>query len=210
MSIDAPFLARDYRLGEIEQRPALIGPNAVLQIVGAMERRLGPEKSDRLCRKAGLAELPSGLEMIEEGDALRLHCSFQELDLEDVEAIARDAGHGTADYIIANRIPRLVVRILRALPGALAAPLLMSAIRRHAWTFIGAGRYKIHSAWRFTIDRSHCEEMLAPPRSLFVWYQAVFEGLYRQLVSPRCLCELAASHPERSVAKSYDITIVRG
>ena len=53
---------------------------------------------------------------------------------------AEEAGARTADYIIANRTPRPAVLVCCAnLPARLAAPLLMMAITKHAWTFIGAG-----------------------------------------------------------------------
>jgi divinyl protochlorophyllide a 8-vinyl-reductase len=49
--------------------------------------------------------------------------------------VARDAGLRTADYLLANRIPKPVQVLLKHLPAPLAARVLLSAIRRHAWTF---------------------------------------------------------------------------
>jgi divinyl protochlorophyllide a 8-vinyl-reductase len=55
------------------------------------------------------------------------------------------AGAGTAAYILAHRIPRVAQTVLRAMPGALAAPILTRAIARNAWTFAGSGAFRVVS-----------------------------------------------------------------
>jgi divinyl protochlorophyllide a 8-vinyl-reductase len=47
--------------------------------------------------------------------------------------VARDAGHRTADYRLANRIPGPVQWALKPLPPALASRILLSAIAKHAF-----------------------------------------------------------------------------
>lgn len=185
---------------------ALIGPNAVLQNVAAMEARLGRAETCAIHDDAQIGALPSGEAMIPEVQALRLHRWLALHEPIGSFVIAEDAGARTADYIIAHRIPRPAVWLLRHLPAAAAAPLLMAAIRKHAWTFIGAGEFTAEGAWRFTIDRTFADDAILPPDSLFHWYAAVFTRLYRKLVAGDCTCRVIAAPPERPLARCFAIT----
>jgi len=184
---------------------ALIGPNAVLQTVAAMEAQLGRAETRAILADAQIAALPSGEAMIPEVQALRLHRWLALHEPLGSFAIAEEAGARTADYIIARRIPCPAVWLLRHLPPILAAPLLMAAIRKHAWTFIGAGQFAAHGPWRFTIDRTCADDAVLPPDSLFHWYAAVFTRLYRELVADDCTCRMIAAPPDRPLARRYRI-----
>ena len=174
---------------------AQIGPNAILQTAHVIDRQLGEELRRELLAEAGIVRLPTGETMIDESDALALHYAIAlELAPEDARAIALEAGAATADYIIAHRIPSTAARLLAWLPNWLAAPLLMKAISRHAWTFIGAGRFEAKNGWQFTIDRSQAPDPLAPPPSLFTWYGAVFSRLYQRLIDSSCECSPISGH----------------
>ena len=172
---------------------ALIGPNAVLQTVAVMEERLGHAGTGAILLDAQIHALPSGEDMIPEIHALRLHRWLSLHEPMGCYVIAEEAGARTADYIIAHRIPAAVVWLLRHMPAILAAPLLMAAIRKHAWTFAGAGVFAPRGAWDFIIDRTAAEDTIPLPDSLFHWYGAVFTRLYRELVAPDCVCR--ASDP---------------
>lgn len=185
---------------------ALIGPNAVSQTVAVMEARLGAAKTRAILADAQIIALPSGDAMIPEIEALRLHRWLALHDPLGAFAIAEDAGARTADYIIAHRIPRVAAWLLRRLPAALAAPILMAAIRQHAWTFIGAGVFAPRGAWAFTIDRSLAHDPLMPPDSLFHWYAAVFARLYQRLVAPGCICRIVPARPPGADRRDYAIT----
>lgn len=198
MSIDARLHAR-------RRAGALIGPNAVLQAVAVMEERLGHAETAAILADAQITRLPSGEHMIPEADALRLHRWLALHDPMGAFIIAEEAGARTADYIIAKRIPRLAARLLRHLPAPLAAPLLMAAIRKHAWTFIGGGAFAADTAWRFTIDRTAADDAALPPDSLFHWYAAVFTRLYRQLVAPDCACRVVAPDQDFPPRRAYTI-----
>lgn len=201
MSSESRILAR--------RRPgALIGPNAVLQAVTVMEERLGKAETRAILVDAQIHALPSGDHMIPEVQALRLHRWLALHEPMDCFTIAEEAGSRTADYIIAHRIPKAAVWLLRHLPAWAAAPLLMAAIRKHAWTFIGAGAFTPRGGWRFTIDRARANDAMMPPDSLFVWYAAVFTRLYRQLVAEDCTCRMTVSDTLCSPARAY--CIVRG
>lgn len=184
----------------------LIGPNAVLQAVAVMEERLGKAETGSILLDAQIHALPSGDHMIAEVQALRLHRWLALHEPMDCFAIAEEAGARTADYIIAHRIPRAAVWLLRHLPGWAAAPLLMAAIRQHAWTFVGAGVFSPQGAWAFTIDRSRANDAMMPPDSLFHWYAAVFTRLYRQLVADDCQCRVVMPERLASAQRAYRIT----
>jgi divinyl protochlorophyllide a 8-vinyl-reductase len=171
-----------------------------------MEARLGRAETRAILDDAQIAALPSGEAMIPEVQALRLHRWLALHEPIGSFGIAEDAGARTADYIIAHRIPRPAVWLLRHLPARAAAPLLMAAIRKHAWTFIGAGEFAVESAWRFTIDRTFADDAVLPPDSLFHWYAAVFTRLYRELVASDCTCRVIAAPPDRPLARRFAIT----
>jgi len=198
MSIERRILPR-------RRAEALIGPNAVLQTVAVMEERLGHAETRAILADAQLARLPSGKHMIPEIEALRLHRWLALHDPLDALAIAEEAGARTADYIIAHRIPRVAGWLLRRLPARAAAPLLMAAIRKHAWTFVGAGAFAPADAWHFTIDRTPARDTLLPPESLFHWYAAVFTRLYRELVANDCICRMMEPDVPCDMARSYVI-----
>lgn len=185
---------------------ALIGPNAVLQAVAVMEDRLGQAETRAILADARIAALPSGEHMIPEIEALRLHRWLALHDPLGSYVIAAEAGARTADYIIANRIPQPAVWLLRRLPAMLAAPLLMAAIGKHAWTFIGAGAFAAQGAWSFTIDRTAANGPVLRPHSLFYWYAAVFTQLYQQLVASDCFCARVSAPQDRPLSVLYNIT----
>jgi divinyl protochlorophyllide a 8-vinyl-reductase len=198
----------DVHLHPVHHSEALIGPNAVLQTVAAMEAGLGKAETQAILADAQIDALPAGDAMIPEVHALRLHRWLALHQPLGSFAIAEDAGSRTADYIIAHRIPKAATWLLRRLPARIAAPLLMAAIRKHAWTFIGAGAFAVDSAWRFSIDRSAAGDVVLPPDSLFHWYAAVFARLYRQLVAPDCICRFAPAASGHPLARRF--TISRG
>ncbi|MFO6446222.1 bacteriochlorophyll 4-vinyl reductase [Erythrobacter sp. NE805] len=199
MSIERRILAR--------RKPgALIGPNAILQAVAVMEERLGHAETRAILADAQIERLPSGEHMIPEIEALRLHRWLSLHDPMGAFVVAEEAGARTADYIIAHRIPRPAVWLLRHAPPGLAAWALMAAIRKHAWTFIGGGAFASTGAWRFTIDRSEAGDSLPPPDSLFAWYAAVFTRLYRTLVAGDCTCRMAEPDEDFPPLRAYAIS----
>jgi divinyl protochlorophyllide a 8-vinyl-reductase len=188
---------------------ALIGPNAVLQTMWAMERQIGPAAAHEVLEVAGIDTLPTSDAMIAEAEALRLHHALAALHPDEAEAIALAAAEGTADYIIAHRIPRPAAWLLRHLPAPLAAGALMRAIRSHAWTFIGAGAFTVTGPWSFTIDRGQSGDTGGAPPTLFLWYGAVFARLYSQLVRAGSGCTGTAPDPRYPKRWHYRIEPVK-
>jgi divinyl protochlorophyllide a 8-vinyl-reductase len=124
--------------------PACIGPNAIIQVADALEHSLGRDSARELLHSIGLGaylDVPPR-RMVNETEVIALHTVLRRrLAPKAARGIARAAGIGTADYLLAHRIPRIVKALLRALPARLAGRALVAAITRHSWTFAGSGRF---------------------------------------------------------------------
>lgn len=177
---------------------ARIGPNAVIQMGEALRAYGGPELERDVFVRAGLqhylASLPE--HMISEREAIAIfHALYHDagVNLHDANAIARDAGLRTGDYILANRIPKLAQSVLRRLPKSLAARALLAAIGKHSWTFAGSGRFSSRYGRPLMIEIAH--NPLSFDRC--AWHCAVFERLFGVLVSSHAhaVCSDQAMQP---------------
>lgn len=163
---------------------ARIGPNAIIQARAAMEALGRDRLADVVLERAGLTryihEPPTGMvpqvEVAALFEAMSACCSPGE-----VLELTREAGLRTGDYILAHRIPLAAQRLLQHLPRVLAAPLLLSAIRRHAWTFAGDGF--VTCSYRRPVSISIANNPIAMPGC--PWHVAVFERLFAELVDQR-------------------------
>lgn len=162
-----------------------IGPNAVTQLAAALEAEGGRDLLGDLMAKAGLPDLPGSDEMIDERIAQRLHGAVRSGAPGLAPAILADAGRRTADYILAHRIPGAAKIVLRVMPEGVAARLLAAAIARHAWTFAGSGHFDVVSPARFELRGNPLIRGEQSEEPLCCWHEAVFNGLYGKLVSPR-------------------------
>jgi divinyl protochlorophyllide a 8-vinyl-reductase len=168
---------------------ANIGPNAVIQLLAALTAAGQGDKAASLFAAAGtsdwLAEPPAV--MIDERRVARLHQTVRRLLSSDrATAILSDAGRRTADYILANRIPKPAQFVLKLLPAPIAARALAAAISGHAWTFAGSGHFAVRAGKPMHFEISHnplcADEQAAAP--VCVWHAAVFQRLFEVLVSP--------------------------
>jgi divinyl protochlorophyllide a 8-vinyl-reductase len=123
--------------------------------------------------------------LVEEAEVRRLHGELRsQLGATVAAEVARAAGRRTADYLLAQRIPRPVQWLLRCLPAPLAARGLLAAITRHAWTFVGSGRFTAQAGAPLRLhirDNPLCRGLESSvPACDF--YAATFERLFRVLV----------------------------
>ncbi|MBP0463348.1 bacteriochlorophyll 4-vinyl reductase [Roseomonas sp. PWR1] len=181
----------------MSQASARIGPNAVTRLAEALEAVRGAGGARAVFGRAGLAHrLAAPPErMVEEAEVVALHAALREtLPAEEAEAIARDAGRRTADYLLAHRIPRPMRLVLPHLPARAAAWILLKAIGRHAWTFAGSGRFAVLPGQpvRFSIAGSPLARGAAATHAACGYYAATFEGLFRALVHPATRIEEVA------------------
>jgi divinyl protochlorophyllide a 8-vinyl-reductase len=184
-------------------RAGRIGPNAVTQLVeslraAGLERAMAPAFSS-VGAAVWLAAPPEA--MVDAAQVGRLHRAVRaSLPPAQATALMADAGRRTADYLLSARIPRPVQRLLKLLPARLSAMLLVSAIRAHAWTFAGAGRFSAR-AGSPTIFELSGNPLCAgehSPTPVCAWHEAVFRRLFQALVSP------AATAVETSCAACGD------
>jgi divinyl protochlorophyllide a 8-vinyl-reductase len=166
---------------------ARIGPNAILQLLPVLDRRLGRVGRDRLL--AGIDLPPEGAGMWPEAACQAAHRAVWQ-GLPDAAQVLAEAGQGTADYILAHRMPGPAKALIRALPAPLGARLLTAAITRHAWTFAGSGRFRVLSQAPLMFEIA--DNPLAFGGH---WHAAVFAGLYRALVWPGARVSVAIAGP---------------
>ena len=166
------------------QPEALIGPNSVLQLEHALLEAGGSDLAWRVFKAAGCADLleerPTA--MLNEAIPKALFdVLFRILPVDEARAVAARAGHLTGLYILENRIPGFARVILKLLPARLAAPMLLKAIKQHAWTFAGSGQCSTGAgrAPHISIRRNP----VAMPEC--VGHRRVLETLFQALVSPK-------------------------
>ncbi len=173
-----------------------IGPNAITRVAETLPAFVGTNATWALFERAGLVnylrEPPD--RMVDETEVTRLHGVLRaSLGSTVAGRVAHGAGLRTAEYLLAHRIPKPVQALLKRLPAPLAARVLLSAIRRHAWTFAGSGVFTARACGGvFTAAAGRpvvlairgnplCKGMTAgEPACDF--YAATFERLFRVLV----------------------------
>jgi divinyl protochlorophyllide a 8-vinyl-reductase len=166
-----------------------IGPNAVIRLAEAVNAVESKAATLKLFNAAGFgahAVAPPDA-MVPEAEVTALHLELRNaLGLKRAASISWIAGLRTADYLLANRIPRPVQRLLKLLPKRLAAFILLKAISAHAWTFAGTSRFSWSLGRSVTLSFEDCPlcrgDHVASPCCHY--YAATFERLFRQLISP--------------------------
>ena len=175
-------------------RVGRIGPNAITRVAQALTQREGAPAARQLFERAGLLHhlQQPPQQMVDEAEVLRLHAALRQgRGREDAAAIAHAAGRLTAAYLLAHRIPKPLQAVLRHTPARMAARVLLAAIRRNAWTFVGSGRFSAEVAGagqRLAVlhvrDNPLCRG-LSSPQPGCDFYAATFEGLFAALVHPQ-------------------------
>ena len=112
-----------------------IGPNAMTRVAEVLPVHAGRIVAEQVFARAGLLEHwrhpPEA--MVDETEVARLHATLREtLGEREAARVARAAGTRTGDYLLAHRIPKPVQWLLKRLPAALAARVLLAAITKHA------------------------------------------------------------------------------
>ncbi|MBZ8119675.1 bacteriochlorophyll 4-vinyl reductase [Roseovarius sp. LXJ103] len=162
---------------------ARIGPNALLQLVPVLDEAIGEAGRIRLFEAAGVPDLPSGAEMIDEVDVIAVHQMLRQTRPDDFPTLAAAAGRGTGAYILNNRIPEAAQFVLRALPPKLSSHILVRAISKNAWTFMGSGEFRVIRASPPILEVFD-NPMVRGAQSdtpLCHWHAAVFARLFGRL-----------------------------
>lgn len=132
-----------------------------------------------------MTALPS--EMIAEREAQSLvHALVEKVGPWLATSVLREAGHRTGDYLLANRIPRIAQWVMRVSPQSVALSILLSAIGRNAWTFVGSGRFRVGSSSgnpELIVEScAMCSDM-HEDRPMCDFYAGTFERLMQALVA---------------------------
>jgi divinyl protochlorophyllide a 8-vinyl-reductase len=122
--------------------------------------------------------------MTDEREAAALHLAVQARQPRDWDELSWEAGTRTAEYLLEHRIPQGAQWLLRRLPSAWSARLLLRAIRGHAWTFAGSGAFSARME-RGAAIVSITDNPIAMPGC--PWHRGVFTRLFSELVSPNVL-----------------------
>lgn len=167
---------------------ALIGPNAIIQMVEALRVHWGRPRTQLLLLGLGLEAYDAAApkHMVPQAEVVALHQGlYGMVDAHDFKAIAQDAGKRTGDYLLAKRIPALVQWLLKRLPDKLAARVLCLAIAKHAWTFAGSGVFSY--AWSpglvFCIRGNPLCAGIRSKVPVCDYYAATFERIFRVIVN---------------------------
>jgi divinyl protochlorophyllide a 8-vinyl-reductase len=173
--------------GSADTSTARVGPNAIIRVAEALEQSAERSHRDAVFGAASLTHYLSSppSEMVDEREVMRLQVALREqLGVARAREISRDAGQRTGDYLLAHRIPKPVQRLLKVLPARLASRVLIAAIGRNAWTFVGSGRFDGRGGrpTRLTVvDGPICRGAHAD-QPLCDFYAGSFERLFSRLV----------------------------
>ena len=199
-------------MGDGPDASGRIGPNAITRLAEAIESLHGETAVRELFTAAGqahhLEHRPA--EMVDERDVIALHrAGRRRFGLTAFAEIARLAGRLTGDYVLANRIPSAAQRLLRPLPAALSARVLVKAIGAHAWTFVGSGEFGFkprRGGLLLTIQDSPLARDERADQPLCDYYSATFERIFRELVSTQARVEEISCTATGAAACCFDVS----
>lgn len=199
-----------------------IGPNAIIRLQQALQHSVGLERARSIFEQAGqaryLAQPPE--HMVAEADVTSLYTSLPaQLGPRLAAEVSGHAGWLTGDYLLANRIPAPVQALLHWLPAPLAARVLIAAIRKHAWTFVGGGQFDV--SWvpvsarlpgdrraRLMLRIERCPICRGTKQAVPAcsYYAASFESLFVALVHRRARVHEFACHALGASACTFEVS----
>ncbi|MFV9503753.1 MAG: bacteriochlorophyll 4-vinyl reductase [Oscillochloridaceae bacterium umkhey_bin13] len=182
-----------------------IGPNSIIQTVGALEDWYGVAAAHAMLARMGYAGLPEHLpsQKIDEAEFIAMLGALRaELGMEQASRILARSGERTADYVRLNRVPAPIRAILPWLPSRMGLRIFLRAISAHSWTFAGAGRFSFDVGGPgATLSLADCPECrgIVADQPICSYYRSCFESLLRPLIDQRLqvreLACAAQGHP---------------
>lgn len=192
-----------------------IGPNAITRVKEALDAAFGAAASAEAFRNAGLSALwvKPPTQMVDERDVQALFQALhRSLGAPTAEKITYAAGLRTADYLLAHRIPKTFQLLLRFLPAKIAALALLIAIRRHAWTFTGSGRFSFVTPQVFgpatltlRVENNPLCVGLNVDHPVCTFHAAVFQRLFAVLVHSTCAVSEISCGAQGDIACVFEV-----
>lgn len=166
-----------------------VSPNAVSDVLSAARQRLGEDLVRLVCARAELATMPNPDQPMDEAQAVRVHAALRQAEPERSAEVFRQAGFASAEAFIETYLSKKAQAMLSAAPWTMSAWLLGRWARQHVRAFAGQARFEMirdleielwnnpFAAPHGTRDHPGC-----------YWQEALFEGLFRDLVDPHLIC----------------------
>ncbi len=182
----APSDHRAAHTPDAVESSARIGPNAVIQTARVLRDRYGRAKAEAMLAEATgrtMEQMPE--HMVDESEVRALvRTCLAHLGPRQTQAVLRESGQRTAEYLLAHRIPRPVQWLLRVLPAPIGVRILARAMAQHAWTFAGSGHFHVRysPSPEFTIAECPLCRGLTLDAPVCDFYAGTFEELLSRLV----------------------------
>jgi divinyl protochlorophyllide a 8-vinyl-reductase len=173
-------------------RKGFLGPQAVTQILDAVEKLCGSAARKTLLREAQLHRVPDWDEPVREEKVARLHQTLRRLFPDRATAVARAAGRATTDYILDTRVSAHGQRLLSMTRKPVAVWMLTRAARQHAWAFQGSGKFRVNPPLEYEVIGNPVCKGEHADSPVCHYHVAAFERLYQRLVDPRMTCREVA------------------
>lgn len=188
---------------------ARIGPNAIIRVGEALTALHGREMAEHVFGMAHLSHYLAAPpeQMVPESEVIVLHQALR-AEVTDAARVAHDAGLRTGDYLLAHRIPKPAQHVLKWLPPALACKMLLSAVAKNAWTFVGSGHYDFAMGHPVRVTIGQCPTCRGATAEVPVcdFYTGAFQRLCQILVSPRTQVRETQCQAMGAPACQFEIT----
>lgn len=204
-----PADAPDHPTGPAPGR-AIIGPNAIIQTVGALQDRYGADEAAALLArggKPGLAEhLPTA--MIDEQEFHTLVCLLDAaIGPAATTEILQEAGRRTGRYVLTHRLPQPVQRLIRLLPRRIGLRLLLQAMSFNAWTFIGSGTFRFQAELWHPQPTISVRVVCPSAPTVAGFYGGTFACLLQELIGPQTTVQTSTNQHTDGIDCTYTLTL---
>ena len=170
------------------RRKGMMGSQAVLPLVAAIERRLGAGVAGQLLDEARFIHLPEPGEPVRERQVAVLHQALRRNHPDAAEAIQREAARDAVEWIMANRIPARARMLLTNMPWPLAVWMLGRHAVQNAWAFGGSGKFTVLSTSEFQLVDNPVARGEQSDRPICAWHEELFQHTFRRMAHSRLTC----------------------
>ncbi|MEE4347591.1 MAG: bacteriochlorophyll 4-vinyl reductase [Paracoccaceae bacterium] len=170
------------------RRKGMMGSQAVLPLVAAVERRLGAAAVAQLLNEARFTHLPEPGEPVRERQVAVLHQSLRRAWPDMAAEIQREAARDAVEWIMANRMPARARKLLSNMPWPLAVWMLGRHAVQNAWTFGGSGKFTVLGTNTFQMVDNPLVRGEHSSSPICVWHEELFQHTFRRMAHSRLTC----------------------